>query len=158
MKDEGRNERNREIPQRVRKRAQHVFPLSYSFRITEYSRSNANVTIHRYYTLFLGVTERLRSKRRKDIDLFHSSIIPFYFSRRFRSRLPFDLSLSRHVDDDLFLFTIQPTTDDIHRLFYCSLPPNILLSFSWSFQLFAILFLLVEIIAGTFRWWSVYAK
>lgn len=141
----------------MKKRAQHLFPLSHSFRTTEYSRSNADVRfIVTTRVVLYHVAELLRSKRRRGIDLFHSSIILFYFPRRSRSRLPFDLLLSTRRRR--FIFIYDPTTDEIHRLFYCSLPPNILLSFFWSVQLFAILFLLVEIIAGTSRRWSVYVK
>lgn len=47
--EESDRERERErerlgIPERVRERAQHVFPLSRSFRTAECSRSNAGVT------------------------------------------------------------------------------------------------------------------
>lgn len=110
----------------MRERAQHVFPLSHSFRTAECSRSNAGVTfvvtIRSSFTASPSVPGA-KARGGGVIDLFRSSIILFYFPRRSRSRLPFDLSLSTCRRRFIFIYDPTPADDEIHRLFHCPFPP-----------------------------------
>lgn len=125
------------IPERVRERAQHVFPLSRSFRTAECSHSNAGVT----FVVTATLVSYARSPRPSGsdggsgearADLFRSSIILFYFPRDSLSRrLPFDLSLSTRRRRFIFIYDPtgtrarwdSPSLPPFHRVVYpTSLP------------------------------------
>jgi len=87
------------------------------------------------------------------ISFFNNSLL---FSSSLSIAATFDLLLST-CRRFIFIYDPTPAGDEIHRLFHCSLPADVLLSSPWSVQLFVILFL-VEIIAGTSRQRSVCAE
>lgn len=97
-------ESSRGTPKRVRKRAQHVFSLSRSFRTAECSRSNTGMTL-----LFYRIVEcrNGRGRERREalwfISFFNNSLL---FSSSFDLRGYLLIYRSRHVGDDSFLFTI----------------------------------------------------
>lgn len=101
------------------------FPYRIHFEPQSTVASNADVTFvvtaRSSFTASPNASwgrENTEGGRGGGIDLFRSSIILFYFPRRFRSRLPFDLSLSTRRRRFIFIYDPTPPGDEIHRLFH----------------------------------------
>lgn len=149
-----------DIPQRVRERAQHVFPLSHSFRTAECSRALmlARRDVRRYYTLLYRVP-RGKGVGRKGIwfiSFFNNSLL---FSSSLSVAATFwSIALDMSTTIHFYLRSDAGGRWDSSPFPFALFLPNALLFSSWSVQLFAILFPLVEIIAGTCRRRSVCAE
>lgn len=143
------------IPEGVRERAQHVFSLSRSFRTAECSRSNAGMTLV-LYRIVECPNGREREREGRRFDLFHSSIILFYFPRRSIFVATF-WSIALDTSGRRFHFYLRsdatgrwdsspfPLTSPLFSSTSSALFPF------WFVQLFAILFPFVEIIADAAR-------